>query len=151
MAARPNRPQLVAVDANVLFDLADGLHDVVDAFSVIRERLLDVRLLVPPTVQHELANWAVQDDRQKREAARAAIQLAQSWRIVPVNLIAVRHGIAERIAERIREQGLIPREEVNDSLVLAESALLECSLLLSSDEQLRGICSFLDSVIPLVS
>jgi hypothetical protein len=86
-----------------------------------------------------LANWAVREDQQKRDAARKAIQLAQSWRIVPVNLIAVRHGIAERIAGRIRELGLIPSDEVNDSLVLAESALLGCSLLLTSDEHLRGI------------
>jgi len=112
MAARPNRPQLVAVDANVLFDLADGLDDVVDAVSVIRERLRDSRFLIPPTVQHELANWALRDDGKKREAARKAIQLGQSWRMVPVNLIAVRHGIAERIAERIREQGLVPVEEI---------------------------------------
>lgn len=139
MAARPNRPQLVAVDANVLFDLADGLDDVVDAVSVIRERLRDARFLIPPTVQHELANWALRGDGQKRAAARKAIRLGQSWRIVPVNLIAAGHGIAERIAERVREQGLIPEEEVNDSLVLAESALLGCSMLLSSDEHLRGI------------
>ena len=59
--------------------------------------------------------------------------------MVPVNLIAVGHGIAERIAERIRDRGLIPGEEVNDSLGLAESALLACSLLLSSDAHLRGI------------
>ena len=86
-----------------------------------------------------MANWALRGDGQKRESARKAIQLGQSWRVVPVNLIAVRHGIAERIAERIREQGLIPDEEVNDSLVLAESALLGCSMLLTSDEHLRGI------------
>src|SRR5947209_7988946 len=127
MAARPNRPQLVAVDANVLFDLAVGLDDVVEAVSVVRERLPEARLLIPPTVQHELANWVLRGDGQKRESARKAIQLGHAWRIVPVNLIAVRHGIAERIAERIREKGLIPDEEVNDSLVLAESALLNCS------------------------
>jgi predicted nucleic acid-binding protein len=86
-----------------------------------------------------LASWAFRGDGQKQEAARKAIQLGQSWRIIPVNLIAVRHGIAERIAERIREQGLIPGEEVNDSLVLAESALLGCSVLLTSDEHLRGL------------
>jgi len=34
---------------------------------------------------------------------------------------------------------LIPDEEVNDSLVLAESALLSCSMLLTNDEHLRGI------------
>jgi predicted nucleic acid-binding protein len=139
MAAKPNRPQLVAVDTNVLFDLADGLDDVVDAVSLIRERLPDARLLIPPTVQHELANWALRGDGQKRESARKAIQLGQSWRIFPVNLIAVRHGIAERIAEEIREKGLIPDEEVNDSLVLAESALLGCSMLLTNDEHLRGL------------
>jgi hypothetical protein len=55
------------------------------------------------------------------------------------SLIAVRHGIAERVAERLRQRQLIPQEEVNDSLVLAESALLECRVLLTSDEHLRGI------------
>ena len=139
MAPRPNRPQLVAVDANVLFDLAEDLDDVVDALSVIRERLGDPRFLTPPTVQHELANWALRGDGQKRESAHKAIRLSQSWPIVPVNLIAVRHGIAERIAEQIRDLGLLPDEELNDSLVLAESALLGCSMLLTSDEHLRGI------------
>ena len=139
MAATPNRPQLVAVDANVLFDLADGLDDVVDAVAVIRERLRDARFLVPPTVQHELANWVLRGDAQKRKAARRAIQVGQSLRIVPATLIAVRHGIAERIAARLRERDLIPEEEVNDSLVLAESALLGCSMVLTSDEHLRGI------------
>jgi predicted nucleic acid-binding protein len=139
MAAISNRPQLIAVDANVLFDLADGLDDVVDAVSVMRERLRDARFLIPPTVQHELANWALRGDVQRRESARKAIRLSQSWRMVPTNLIAVRHGIAERIAERVRERGLMPDEEINDSLVLAESALLGCSMLLTSDEHLRGI------------
>ena len=76
---------------------------------------------------------------KKRESARKAIRLSQLWRILPVNLIPVRHGIAERIALQIRERRLIPEEELNDSLVLAESALLSCSMLLTSDEHLRGI------------
>jgi len=139
MWARPSRPQLIAVDANVLFDLANGLDDVVDAVSVIRERLQEARFLIPPTVQHELANWALRGDTQKQRAARKAIDIAQSWRIVPVNLIAVSHGFAERIAERIREQGLLPPSEIHDSFILAESALLGCSILLTSDEHLRGI------------
>ena len=39
----------------------------------------------------------------------------------------------------MRECGLIPRREVNDSLGLAESALLNCSILLTSDEHLCGM------------
>src|SRR6266496_5263420 len=112
MGVATNRPQLVAVDANVLFDLAAELDDVVEAVAVIRERLRDARLLIPPTAQHELASWAVRGDGKKQRAARKAIRLAKSWRIVPVNLIAVGHGIVERIAGRLREQGLIPEEEV---------------------------------------
>ena|SRR5438445_10398944 len=98
MAATTNRPQLVAVDANVLFDLAAELDDVVESLEIIRERLRDARLLISPTVQHELANWSLRGDAQKRESARKAIRLSQLWRILPVNLIPVRLGIAERIA-----------------------------------------------------
>jgi len=77
MAVRPNRPQLVAVDANVLFDLAAGRDDVVEAFHIIRERLRDARFLIPPTVQQELAHLAFGGDWQKQEAARKAIQLGR--------------------------------------------------------------------------
>ena len=38
------------------------------------------------------------------------------------------------MAGRLREEKLIPAEEVNDSFILAESALLGCSMLLTSDE-----------------
>ena len=69
----------------------------------------------------------------------AATRKNASRRIAPASLIAVSHGIAERIAERVRSRSLMPEEEINDSLVLAESALLGCSLLLTSDEHLRGI------------
>lgn len=34
---------------------------------------------------------------------------------------------------------MIPAEEINDSLLVAESALLEARLLISSDQHLRGI------------
>src|SRR6266853_1641894 len=65
MAATTNRPQLVAVDANVLFDLAAELDEVVESLTIIGERLRDARLLIPPTVQHELANWSLRGDAQK--------------------------------------------------------------------------------------
>ena len=59
MAANPSQSPLVAVDANVLFDLADELDDVVDAMSLIRDRLPGAKLMIPPTAQPELANWAL--------------------------------------------------------------------------------------------
>ncbi len=51
----------------------------------------------------------------------------------------VGHGIVERVAERLRAAELLPVAEVNDSQLVAEAALLEVQLLLSSDEHLRGM------------
>ena len=68
MAANVSRPQLVAVDANVLFDLANELDDVVDAFAVIQRRIPGARFLIPPTVQHELTNWALRGNVEKSQS-----------------------------------------------------------------------------------
>lgn len=41
----------------------------------------------------------------------------------------VGHGIVERIGQRLRNAGLLPGEEVNDSLLVAKTALLDGRLL----------------------
>ena len=56
-----------------------------------------------------------------------------------MNLVPVGHGIVERIADALLEARLIPAQEYNDALVLAESALLECAILLSGDGHLRAL------------
>ena len=43
------------------------------------------------------------------------------------------------VARVIRTRQLLPVTEVNDSLILAETALLECGLLLTSDQHLRAV------------
>ncbi|MSU63124.1 MAG: type II toxin-antitoxin system VapC family toxin [Pedosphaera sp.] len=139
MEALPSRPQLVAVDTNVLFNLADEVDDTVEAVALIQRRLAHARLILPPTVQHEVGDWARREAHPKHQLARKAIALAATRGIEPASLLAVGHGIAEQIALRLRERRLLPDAEVNDSLVLAESALLECSLLLTGDEHLRGM------------
>ena len=51
----------------------------------------------------------------------------------------VGHGIVERIADRLQEARLLPAEEYNDGLILAEAALLGCAILLTGDSHLRGM------------
>ena len=131
---------LIAADTNVLLDLAEDVETVTDAVSTIRERLQDARFVVPPTALHELA-LAVRDgetERIRKTAFRALSQL-RAWGFEPLNLVPVGHGIVERIAEEIRRKDLLPTEERNDSLIVAESALLECRILLSGDAHLRGV------------
>ena len=135
-----SRSQLVAVDANVLFDLVIGTEDVVDAVSLIRQRIRNTRFVIPPTVQQELANWASQTDApDKRAAAYQAIRFAHSAQIVPTDPITYSSNFANQVAKRVRDLGLIPETEIHDSLIIVECALLGCSLLLTSDEHLRAI------------
>ena len=131
---------LVAVDANVVMDLGEGRDTVLDALTTIRQRLPFARLVIPPTPQQELLHISrCADTAKERNIALAGIQAARHWRIVPVNLMPVGHGIVARIAERLRERNLLPAEEINDSLLVAEAALLQARLLLSSDDHLRGM------------
>ena len=75
-----------------------------------------------------------------RAAAQTALRsLASQWGIQPLNLVPVGHGIVDAIAAKIRARGLLPDEETHDALILAESALLECSILLTSDAHLRAV------------
>ena len=139
MPTAPASP-LVAVDANVVMDLGQGAEATLDALTTLGRRLTSVRIVLPPTPRQELLHIARHAEAlRERNTAIAGIQAAKRWRIVPVNLMPVGHGIVARVAERLREHGLLPAVEVNDSLLTAEAAVLQARLLLSSDEHLRGM------------
>ena len=44
------KPQLVAVDTNIVMRLADGDEATIDSWHLIRDRLHPVQFIVPPTV-----------------------------------------------------------------------------------------------------
>ena len=95
---------------------------------------------MPPTVLHELALTARTGGTERiRKAAFRALSQLRAWGFEPLNLVPVGHGIVERIAGEIRHKDLVAAEEMNDSLIIAEAALLECRMLLSRDAHLRGV------------
>ena len=132
---------LIAVDTNVPLDLASGVDDVVDALAVIRRRIKAARLIAPPTVNLELAYLSqFADEPEVKAAAQGSLRsLWRKWKIEPVNLVPVGHGIVEVIGSKLRTEGLISAEETHDSFILAEAALLGCGILLTSDAHLRGM------------
>ncbi len=139
MPAPPASP-LVAVDADVVMDLGEGAESVLDALATIRQRLRSPRIVLPPTTTLELMHIARQGDTaRERRLALSGMAAARRLHIVPVNLMPVGHGIVELIGEKLRSEELLPIAEVNDSQLVAESALLGARLLLSSDEHLRGM------------
>lgn len=128
---------LLAVDTNVLLDQALGSADVLDALDVIRERLDDARFIVTSTVLEELARLAFRGETaEERSAAEIALRSLISWGYEPLNIIPVGKGIAEQISFKLRSRGIIPEEEQNDAAIVAEAALIGCSILLSSDGHL---------------
>jgi predicted nucleic acid-binding protein len=135
------RSQLIAVDTNVLMDLADDREDVWDAIETIRNRVKGAVFVATSTVIQELAYAADEGDTpEKRDLAAIALtKLDSEWGFKSANFVPVGHGITEITANKIRSAGLLPEEEVNDSLIIAEAALGNCTILLSSDAHISGI------------
>jgi predicted nucleic acid-binding protein len=132
---------LVVVDSNVLVDLADDVERVWQAIEVIRTRASRYVLVVPPTVIQELAllSQSEEEGPALMEAATKALSSLRKWRIQPVNLVPVGHGICERIADTLIELKLLPSTERNDALVVAETAMLGATILLTSDGHILDI------------
>jgi predicted nucleic acid-binding protein len=131
---------LIAADSNVPLDFADGNEAVIDAVDAIRTRLPRARFVITPSVFQEVAHVALRDSSLARRAlAVRALKQLKTWRFDLLEIVPVGEGVVESIARRLRVAGLLPEEEVHDSLILAEAALLGCSMLLTSDAHLRGI------------
>jgi len=135
------RSTLIAVDTNFLLDLATPKDKADDAIEIIRGRVLGVEFVVVPTVLDELAHIAEQGDtaHDRRLATTALRNLVQFWKFRPLDFIPVGHGIVVEIAQKLRGNRLIPEHEVNDSYIVAEAALANCAILVTSDEHIRGM------------
>lgn len=135
------KPSRLAVDTNVLLDLADEVHDVLDAVDVIDDRLPAAERFVTPSVLDELAYLADSgQSRSVRQSARRAIQLLRGKDCFrPILELPFAPDNAAKLAQEFRRRGLLPDEEVHDSLILAEAVLLDCHIRLTSDEHLRSL------------
>jgi predicted nucleic acid-binding protein len=131
------KPLLIAADTNILLDQAVGSEDVLGALDVIRERLPEAKFIVTPTVLEELGYQMQSGEAEaERDAARTALSNLLAWGYQPLHVSPVGRGITEQIGWKLRAKGIVPAEEENDAYVIAEAALLGCSILLSSDHHL---------------
>lgn len=111
------------------------------AIAAVRKKLKGCTIIVPPTVIQEL-NWLAENAETEDEqelAKLAAAKMRLTWEFVPVNCIPVGHCLTDLAAQELRERGLLPHEEINDSFIITESALGECSLIISADRHMWGI------------
>ncbi len=135
-----NAPHVLAGDTNVSIDLAQGSEWVLDAVSTIRRRLPDSSILVPPTVSEELA-WLADHaaETTERRAAHDFLRQHRTWGFRLLHTVPLGDRYVAKIAQRLLQANLLPVSEANDAQILAESAALGCSVLLTSDEHLRAV------------
>jgi len=79
------------------------------------------------------------EEIQERSAAREFLRRHRAWGFQLLHTVPLGDAYVSDIAERLLQAALLPISEVNDVHILAESAALGCSVLLTSDEHLRAI------------
>ena len=135
--APPAKPKPLALDSNILLDLAEG-KDFAHAFrEEFQER--GYALIVPPTVVTELTLKATGPAGPKAELAMIALQRLREWGIQPYDLRSVGHGITEEFSRSLMKRGLLPEDEFNDGVIVAETSLVGIPMLVTSDHHLLNI------------
>jgi hypothetical protein len=132
-----SRKRQLSLDTNLLLDLAkpqDFAHDFREAFQS-----RGYALVLAPTVLFELEYLLTYGAAPHQELAQRASNKVGEWHLTPFGLPEVRHSIAEQFARRLQHHGIIPADEFNDGLILAETALAEIPLLVTSDKHLLGV------------
>jgi len=127
----------LAVDSNLLFDLAEKKDFALTFLEVAKEK--NYTLQLPPTVVQELTFAALHKSGEEQKLAFVTLQNLRAWGIVPFDLVSVGHGITEQFARRLHELKLLPEAELNDGLILAEIGLAGIQLIVSSDKHLLDI------------
>ena len=135
------KPQLVAVDTNLLLKFADGHEPTLDACHLIERRIRPVQFVVAPTVLEEVGRQELEaeDERVRAAARRALLGMRRQFKFHPAGFNAVQEAIAENAARHLRDSGLLPYDERHDAFIVAESAVLQAVMLVSHDSHLLNI------------
>ena len=135
MAANPKKQ--LALDTNLLLDLAEERDWAQDFREEFQTRGYTLR--IGPTVVVELEWLSSSGEEPQRTYAGRAAERVSTWRITPFELSALDQTVAERFADALLDHSLIPVDEFNDGLILAETSLAAIPLLVTSDKHLLDI------------
>jgi hypothetical protein len=118
-------------------DLAAGAEFAHDFKDLFQSR--GYELLVPPTALFELNNLTRENNPLRKARAQKAMESLIAWKCLPFILSDSDTAVAMRFREMLSELNLIPDDEWNDGLVLAEASIVGVPLLVTSDNHLLNI------------
>ncbi len=134
----PGPKKQLSLDANFVFDLAaekEFAHDFLEAFQ-----RKGYALVLPPTASHELHTIFTEGDSDaEREVAGIALSRLTQWSIRPFGLDSTADAVCQQFVRNLIHQRLIPEDEFNDGLILAETSFEQVPLLVTSDKHLLDI------------
>lgn len=137
MAARQPKQSRLALDTNVLLDLAGGEDFAVEFLKVVQAN--GFKLEIGPTVVEELTYLALQGEAASQKLALKALTAMRGWGISPFHLTALERGLVDEFSKRLCVRGLLPPDEKHDAAVLGEVSLAGIKVLVSSDSHLLDI------------
>ena len=127
----------LALDANVPLDIADNHSGILEFHQEFLKR--GYELWIAPTALLEIHVLSEKGDAREKSLALKALSNLLAWRITPFNLNSVGHGLTQIFAEKLITKGLLPEGECHDGMILAETALAEIPMLVTSDSHLLDI------------
>jgi hypothetical protein len=134
----PGPKKQLSLDANFVFDLAAEKEFAHDFLEVFQRK--GYALLLPPTAFHELHTILIEGDIEaERKLAGIALRCVTQWSIRPFDLDSTAEAICMQFVRSLVHQRLIPEEEFNDGLILAETSFEQIPLLVTSDKHLLEI------------
>jgi hypothetical protein len=127
----------LSLDANVVFDLAEGKEFAHDFRGIFQSK--GYALVLPPTAAQELHFLLTHGGEKESKLARTALTNLLQWGIRPFDLNSIEEAIGEQFVRGLLQHRLLPEDEFNDGLILAETSLEKIPLLVTSDSHLLDI------------
>lgn len=144
----------LALDTNVLLDMAAGYE-----FALRFKRTFQARkfaLYYTPGVAAELHHLSVSGTAEQRERAGTALDHLIEWGITPIILTDVQKRYRKNFMGFVEHRGILPKGEINDARILADTAIAEIPMLVTSDagileaDQIALSLAFEDAGLPVV-
>lgn len=124
----------LSLDTNVLLDLAAGYRFAVDFKKEFQRR--NYALQVVPGVMAELSALAFKGNDDQRDRASVALDNLLGWGITPVVLTDVEKTYRKNFIAYVEARKILPRNEINDARILADSGIAQLPMLVTSDKGL---------------
>ena len=134
---RPAQKNLLALDTNFLFALAEEENFALELLEVSAER--NCSLVLPPVAILELTYLSANSGPLQESASIALTQMRSRWAIQPITLTATEMAIARSCAAALLSGSLLPIQERNDALLVAQAAVKTIPFLVTSDSHLLTI------------